>query len=77
MDPVLEWLLRELEEKAKRAVTDSLGAGRHVSAFERFWCAQDARLAKAHIEALEDNSRDLQGLVREARQRIKEGRISA
>lgn len=77
MDPVLEWLLRELEEKAKLAVASSDQAERYLEAFDHFRCDQDYRLAKSHIEDLADNSRDLQDMVREARQRIKEGRAAA
>lgn len=75
MDPVLEWLLGELERATKKIEKDSADAWRHVTCL----CGLPSELnrARADIEAIQGGVEGLSDLVREARQRVKERRVAA
>lgn len=75
MDPVLEWLLGELERATKKIEKDSADAWRHVTCLGGEY--GEFNRALADIEAIQGGVEGLNDLVREARQRVKERRVAA
>jgi hypothetical protein len=76
METVLEWLLRELGETARKL---DMGIDSAVAVVEEceFGDEFDYNMAFDSVAGLGDFPQDLHGLVREARQRLKEGRVAA